>query len=224
LDDLPPAVRRDRISFFLGSSHLADGSLPSFLTPGATNLSVPSRSGLCASGFRRMTPSSKSPTRRRCQNHRHCPRMDSANFRVRLRREEREEVVGGLAFLHLPYRRPVGPDAGNAGEGRLSSIANQISPPSALLNSLNEVNVITQQLPTPSGGGTRCGRSANEMASRSKLGTTTSGRRAKRTYPHSTRSEKCLQVATRFRKRHSRAGNRAISRAGLQIASWREVQ
>jgi hypothetical protein len=70
--------------------------------------------------------------------------------------------------------------------GRLSSVANQISPPSALLNSLNEVNVITQQLPTPSGGGTRCGRSANEIASRSKRGTTTSGRRAKRTYAHST--------------------------------------
>jgi hypothetical protein len=26
-------------------------------------------------------------------------------------------VVGRLAFLHFPYRRPVGPDAGEAGEG-----------------------------------------------------------------------------------------------------------
>jgi hypothetical protein len=121
-----------------------------------------------------------------------------------------EEVIGSFAFLDLSYRRPVGPHAGNAGERRLSSIANQISPPSALSNSLNEVNVTTRRLPTPSGGDTRCGRSANEMASRSKLGTTTSGRRARRTYAHSTRSEKCLQVATRFRKRHSRAGNRAI--------------
>ena len=42
--------------------------------------------------------------------------MDGANFGVRLGREEREDVVGGLAFLDLPDRRPVGPDAGEAGE------------------------------------------------------------------------------------------------------------
>src|SRR6185503_10870948 len=31
--------------------------------------------------------------------------------------EEREDVVVSLAFLYLPNRRPVGPDAGEAGEG-----------------------------------------------------------------------------------------------------------
>jgi hypothetical protein len=43
--------------------------------------------------------------------------MDGADLGVRLRREEREDVVGGLAFLDLPDGRPVGPDAGEAGEG-----------------------------------------------------------------------------------------------------------
>jgi len=38
--------------------------------------------------------------------------MDSADLGVRLCREEREDVVGGLAFLDLPDRRPVGPGAG----------------------------------------------------------------------------------------------------------------
>jgi len=43
--------------------------------------------------------------------------MDRADLGVRLRRQERVEVVGRLAFLDLPDRRPVGPDAGEAGEG-----------------------------------------------------------------------------------------------------------
>jgi hypothetical protein len=43
--------------------------------------------------------------------------VDGADFGVRLRREERKDVVGGLAFLDLPYRCPVGPDAGEAGKG-----------------------------------------------------------------------------------------------------------
>src|SRR4051812_37322298 len=42
--------------------------------------------------------------------------MDGANFGVRLRREERVEVVGSLTFLDLPDRCPVGPDAGETGE------------------------------------------------------------------------------------------------------------
>ena len=53
----------------------------------------------------------------RRENHRHCFGVDGADLGVRLRREEREEVIGGLAFLDLPDRRPVGPDAGEAGEG-----------------------------------------------------------------------------------------------------------
>src|SRR5260370_40783255 len=53
---------------------------------------------------------------RRRQDHGHRLRMDGPGFGVRLRREEREDVVGGLAFLDLPDRRPVGPDAGKAGE------------------------------------------------------------------------------------------------------------
>jgi hypothetical protein len=44
-------------------------------------------------------------------------RVDGADLGVRLRRQEREYVVGGLAFLDLADRRPVGPDAGVAGEG-----------------------------------------------------------------------------------------------------------
>jgi hypothetical protein len=71
--------------------------------------------------------------------------MDGADLRVRLRREEREDVVGGLAFLNLADGRPVGPDAGEAGEGALSSSANQMSPLSALLNSLKELNGTTQR-------------------------------------------------------------------------------
>jgi hypothetical protein len=102
--------------------------------------------------------------------------MDSANLRVRLDRVEREEVVGSLAFFTFRTDVQLVQMPAMQARGRLSSIANQISPPSALLNSLNEVNVTTQRLPTPSGGDTRCGRSANEMASRSKLGTTTRGR------------------------------------------------
>jgi hypothetical protein len=43
--------------------------------------------------------------------------VDGGDFGVRLRREERVEVVSRLAFLDLPDRRPVGPDAGEAGEG-----------------------------------------------------------------------------------------------------------
>jgi hypothetical protein len=43
--------------------------------------------------------------------------MDGADLGVRIRGEERVEVVGGLAFLDLPDRCPVGPDAGEAGEG-----------------------------------------------------------------------------------------------------------
>lgn len=43
--------------------------------------------------------------------------MDGADLGVRLRREERVEIIGRLTFLDLPDRRPVGPDAGEAGEG-----------------------------------------------------------------------------------------------------------
>lgn len=56
--------------------------------------------------------------------------MDGADFGVCVRRQESVEVVGGLAFLDLTHRRPIGPYAGEAGEGRLSSSANQMSPPS----------------------------------------------------------------------------------------------
>jgi hypothetical protein len=43
--------------------------------------------------------------------------MDGVDLGVRLRRQERVDVVGGLAFFDLPDRCPVGPDAGEAGEG-----------------------------------------------------------------------------------------------------------
>ena len=43
--------------------------------------------------------------------------MDGADFGVRLCREESEEVVGRLAFLDLADGGPVGPDAGETGEG-----------------------------------------------------------------------------------------------------------
>jgi hypothetical protein len=54
---------------------------------------------------------------RRRQDYRHRLGVDGADLGVRLRREEREDVVGRLTFLDLPNGRPVGPDAGEAGEG-----------------------------------------------------------------------------------------------------------
>src|SRR6185436_7286548 len=54
---------------------------------------------------------------RRRQDHGHRFGVDGTYLGVRLRCEERIEVVGGLAFLDLPDRRPVGPDAGETGEG-----------------------------------------------------------------------------------------------------------
>src|ERR1700731_946085 len=53
---------------------------------------------------------------RRRQDHRHRLGVDGADLRVRLRRQERVDIVGGLALLDLPNRRPVGPDADEAGE------------------------------------------------------------------------------------------------------------
>lgn len=53
----------------------------------------------------------------RRQDHGHRLRMNGADFRVRLRRQEGVEVVGRLAFFHLPDRRPVRPDTCEAGEG-----------------------------------------------------------------------------------------------------------
>jgi hypothetical protein len=44
-------------------------------------------------------------------------RVDGADLGVRLGREERENVVGGLGFLDFPDGRPIGPDAGEADEG-----------------------------------------------------------------------------------------------------------
>ena len=76
--------------------------------------------------------------------------MDGADFGVRFRREECVEVVGRLAFLDLPDGGPVGPDAGEAGEGTGLIERDQISPPSALLNSLKELNGTTQRLSVPS--------------------------------------------------------------------------
>src|ERR1700704_48127 len=54
---------------------------------------------------------------RRRQNHRHRLGVDGADLGVRLRRKKSEEVVVSLAFLDLPNGGPVGPDAGEAGEG-----------------------------------------------------------------------------------------------------------
>jgi hypothetical protein len=52
---------------------------------------------------------------RRREDDRHRLRVDGTDLGVRLRRQKRVEVVGGLAFLDLPDRRPAGPDAGEAG-------------------------------------------------------------------------------------------------------------
>jgi len=43
--------------------------------------------------------------------------VDGADLVVGIRRQECVKVIGLLAFLHLPNRRPVGPNAGEAGEG-----------------------------------------------------------------------------------------------------------
>lgn len=51
------------------------------------------------------------------QDYRHRLGVDGTNLGIRLCREERVKVVSRLAFLDLPDRRPVGPDAGEAGEG-----------------------------------------------------------------------------------------------------------
>jgi hypothetical protein len=50
------------------------------------------------------------------QDHRHGFRVIGAHEGVWLRRQKAEDVVGGLALLHLPDRGPAGPDAGKAGE------------------------------------------------------------------------------------------------------------
>jgi hypothetical protein len=50
------------------------------------------------------------------EGRRHRLRVDGADLGVRLRREEREDVVGGLAFRDLPDGCLVGPDASEAGE------------------------------------------------------------------------------------------------------------
>ena len=42
--------------------------------------------------------------------------MNGTHLGVGLRRQERAEIVRGLAFLYLPDRGPVGPDAGKAEE------------------------------------------------------------------------------------------------------------
>ena len=42
--------------------------------------------------------------------------MDGADLGVRLRRQERVKIVDGLAFPNLPDGRPIGPQAGEAGE------------------------------------------------------------------------------------------------------------
>jgi hypothetical protein len=63
---------------------------------------------------------------RRRKDHRHRLRVDGTNLRVWLRREERGDVVGGLAFLDLPDGRPIGPDAGEAGEGTGVPLGNLI--------------------------------------------------------------------------------------------------
>jgi hypothetical protein len=71
--------------------------------------------------------------------------MDGADLGVRVRRLECVEVISRFAFLDFPDRRPVGPEAGEAARG-----PNQMSPPSASLNSLNELNGTTHRFSTPS--------------------------------------------------------------------------
>jgi hypothetical protein len=87
---------------------------------------------------------------RRRQDHRHRLWVDSVDLGVRLGREEREDVIGGLAFLHFPDGRPVGPDAGEAGEGAALIEREPDVAASALLNSLKELNGTTQRFSAPS--------------------------------------------------------------------------
>jgi hypothetical protein len=71
--------------------------------------------------------------------------MDSAHLSIRLRRQEGVEVVRGLAVFDLPDRRPVGPDAGEAGEGtRLVERKPNVAA-FASLNSLKELNGTMQR-------------------------------------------------------------------------------
>ena len=79
------------------------------------------------------------------QNYGHRLGMNYTDLGVGFRGQKAEHVVGRLAFLYGPNRSPIGPDTGETSNGRVSSKANQMSPPSALLNSLNDVNGPTQR-------------------------------------------------------------------------------
>jgi hypothetical protein len=72
--------------------------------PRATILSVPSGRGRCsfkASSDGAVIQVSTSADVVRITGH--CLWVDGANLRIRLSREEREQVVDRFAFLHFPY-------------------------------------------------------------------------------------------------------------------------
>ena len=66
--------------------------------------------------------------------------MNGADLGVRLGREKRKQVVCRFAFLDLPDGRPVGPDAGEAGEG---AVLVEREPDVAALGLLNSSPLLT---------------------------------------------------------------------------------
>lgn len=63
---------------------------------------------------------------RRAQDHGHGLGVNARDFGVGLGREEAEEVVCGLAFLHFSNGSPGCPDTGNAASEGSSLNANQM--------------------------------------------------------------------------------------------------
>ena len=83
------------------------------------------------------------------QDHRHRFRVNGGNLGIRLSRQKSENVICRFAVLTLRTDVHCGSQMpAKKARGRSSLSANQMSPPSALLNSLNEVNGTTHRLST----------------------------------------------------------------------------
>jgi hypothetical protein len=117
VDDLLLAERRPGLAAVVLVGHVAVPA-GSSLTPRATIRSAPFGSGRCSfsasSGGAVIQVSISSAVARTTGIALGWMVPTSA---VRVRGEERVQVVAGLAFLNLPDGRPVGPIAGEAGEG-----------------------------------------------------------------------------------------------------------
>src|SRR3984957_4571063 len=139
--------------FFIFLSHAQDAgnAAPSSLTPRATILSVPSGSGRCnfmASSDGAVIQVSPSAGVVRITGIAFGWMVPTSAFGSVVRKAKMSLVVSpSLTFrtdvqlVQMPAKQA---------RGRLSSSANQMSPPSALLNSLNELNGTTQRLSGPS--------------------------------------------------------------------------